>query len=117
MLFRSFRIEKKFEIFSQSESKLNFAFALYLQYKHELQLLDKNQLQYNIVQSKFIKQRVTLHRLRNNHYHCEKRLRPTHAVIEKVLKIPKGSVGRILKSAEKDMITITTLLDPLKNQC
>lgn len=107
------KMKDKKQVYDELELKINRNFIFYQQYEIELQKLNPDTAQYLAIKRKyqFYKKRLNqLRQLRNNF-----KLHPSNKLVEDTLKIPIGTVRRIVANAEKNISQIQQLLDPQKD--
>lgn len=106
-------IEKKKQLQQQLERKINRTYIFCQQHKQELEALEPSMSQYHIVARQYEYKKKLLEKLRNDKKNAG--FYPPNKLIEEALNLPKGSVRRILRNADKRIAQIKALLD-LENE-
>lgn len=105
--------EKKRKQKQALERKINRTYIFCQQHAQELEALDESRSQYHIVAHQYEYRKRLLEKLRNARKNtC---FYPPNKLIEETLRLPPGSVRRILTNADKHIAQIRALLD-LENE-
>lgn len=103
------KMQDKLEIRKHLENRVNMTYVMCQQYAMELSNMTMDSCQYQIVSKKYENQKKKLEYLRYRHKTFN--LKPSNRMVEDVLKLPEGSVRRILARAGKSIEQIRALLD------